>query len=86
MTAKSITAKYNRSPIKNSDRPQFPERSDLLGCPCNSGRPGKRARPSLIHVNTHFNITPENMKTVGPGPTNIRPDRQIFKLVGPADR
>ena len=28
----------------------------------------------------------ENMKTVGPGPTNIRPDRQIFKLVDPADR
>ena len=26
----------------------------------------------------------ENVKTVGPGPTNIRPDRQI-ELVGPAD-
>ena len=25
-------------------------------------------------------------KTVGPGPTNIPPDRQFLKLVGPADR
>ena len=28
----------------------------------------------------------EITKTVGPGPINIRPDRQIFELVGPADR
>ena len=29
----------------------------------------------------------ENRRSVGPGPTNIRPDRQSFlKLVGPADR
>ena len=28
----------------------------------------------------------ENRRSVGPGPTNIRPDRQFFKLVGPADR
>ena len=35
----------------------------------------------------HINVCREyeNRRSVGPGPTNIRPDRQIFKLVGPAD-
>ena len=31
----------------------------------------------LINLNRKDHAT-ENMKNVGPGPTNIRPDRQIF--------
>ena len=45
---------------------------------------------STIKLQTCVNKRPvahaENMKTVGPGPTNIRPNRQVFKLVGLTDR
>ena len=33
-----------------------------------------------------YNREYENRRSVGPEPTNIRPDWQIFKLVGPVDR